>query len=138
MAQCADRHGEHPVANNFQYYDRDGLGVCKMNQFNKFEFYHVCTILLALTFVCIKSYEYHDKFTHYEFTLNDGKFADGHMHENHLKREGTGWTGYAVIMGHVVDDEKELYDLKHAAKHPATHSELRIEGPQVKKMSSYG
>src|SRR5215813_748192 len=108
---------------------------CKMNQFNKFKFYHACTILLALTFVCIKSYEYHDKFTHYQFTLNDGKFADGHMHENHLKREGTGWTGFAVIMGHTVEDERELYNLK--GRRPV-HSELRIEGSQIKHMSSYG
>src|SRR6476659_3746637 len=58
----------------------------KMNQFGRFKFYHACTILFALTFVGIKSYEYHDKFTHYEFTLANGTFADGHMHENHLKQ----------------------------------------------------
>src|SRR5438270_5205293 len=45
----------------------------KMNHFGKFKFYHACTILLALTFVCIKSYEYHDKFTHYEINLKDGR-----------------------------------------------------------------
>src|SRR5215218_3675061 len=54
----------------------------KMNQFGKFKFYHACTILLALMFVGIKSYEYRDKFTHYEVTLKDGRFADGHMVEN--------------------------------------------------------
>src|SRR6266704_2541566 len=35
---------------------------CKMNQFGRFKIYHACTILLALTFVGIKSYEYRDKF----------------------------------------------------------------------------
>src|SRR4029079_13059085 len=54
----------------------------KMNQFGKFKFYHAITILCAITFVCIKSYEYHDKFVHYEFALKDGKIADGHMVEN--------------------------------------------------------
>ena len=32
----------------------------------------VCTILLALTFVGIKSYEYRDKFMHYEVWKTDG------------------------------------------------------------------
>jgi len=108
----------------------------KMNQFNKFKFYHACTILLAFTFVGIKSYEYHDKFNHYEFTLANGTFADGHMHENHLKQEGAAWTGYAIIEGHVVTEEAELYNLK---KHkPAAHSEIRVEGPQIKRMGNYG
>src|SRR3954452_12952644 len=65
----------------------------KMNQFGKFKFYHACTIIFACTFVCIKSYEYHDKFTHYEITLADGKFADGHVVENKLKAEDGAWTG---------------------------------------------
>src|SRR3954454_21514161 len=43
----------------------------KMNQFGRFKFYHACTILLAMTFVGIKSYEYRDKFLHYEIRLHD-------------------------------------------------------------------
>jgi cytochrome c oxidase subunit 3 len=108
----------------------------KMNQFNRFKFYHACTILLAMTFVGIKSYEYHDKFNHYEFTLANKTFADGHMHENHLKREGNAWTGYAIIEGHIVTKESELYNLKEHK--PGAHSEIRVEGPQITKMSNYG
>src|SRR5437899_12528998 len=44
---------------------------CKMNQFGRFKMVHACTILLALTFVGIKSFEYRDKFTHYEISTND-------------------------------------------------------------------
>src|SRR5213079_2450045 len=40
-------------------------------QFGKFKFYHACTILLAMTFVGIKSYEYRDKFKHYEIRTHD-------------------------------------------------------------------
>jgi cytochrome c oxidase subunit III len=43
----------------------------KLNQFGRFKVFHACTLCLALTFVGIKSYEYHDKFTHYELRLND-------------------------------------------------------------------
>jgi cytochrome c oxidase subunit 3 len=109
---------------------------CKMNQFGRFKFYHALTILFACCFVGIKSYEYHDKFVHYEFALADGKTADGHMVENHLKAEGNAFTGYAIIKGHIVEDRKELYDLhSHKAAH---HEEVRIEGPQIKRMDNYG
>jgi len=108
----------------------------KMNNFGRFKFYHAITLLCALMFLGIKSYEYHDKFTHYQITLKDGKFADGHIVENNLKREGATYTGHIVIKGHVVDDEKELYDLHHH-KH-AGHEELKFEGSQIARASNYG
>jgi cytochrome c oxidase subunit 3 len=104
---------------------------CKMNRFEKFKFYHACTLVLALTFVCIKSYEYRDKLTHYEITLADGKIADGHMVRNDAKAD------HVVISGRYVEDRKELYDL-HAAKTHHPHEELTLPRAQIKKMSSYG
>jgi cytochrome c oxidase subunit 3 len=101
---------------------------CKMNQFGRFKFFHACTILLALTFVCIKSYEYHDKFTHYEINLADGRTADGHIVENKPDE--------VIIHGHYVQDRSELYDL-HAHKAPA-HTEITIPRAQIKKMQNYG
>src|SRR5512140_2418806 len=53
----------------------------KMNQFGRFKVFQGITILLAMTFVGIKSYEYHDKFTHYEVIMKDGRVADGHLVE---------------------------------------------------------
>ena len=100
---------------------------CKMNQFNRFKFFHACTILLALTFVCIKSYEYHDKFTHYEINLTDGRTADGHIVENKADE--------VVIAGHYVQDRSELYDLH---QHKAAHTEITIPRAQIKKMQNYG
>src|SRR5258708_2373314 len=49
---------------------------CKMKQFGRFKLFHGITLCLALTFVCIKSFEYRDKFLHYNIVLNDGKIAD--------------------------------------------------------------
>jgi cytochrome c oxidase subunit 3 len=104
---------------------------CKMNQFGRFKFFHACTILLALTFVCIKSYEYHDKFTHYEIILKDGKIADGHIVSNDPKSD------HVVISGRYVEDRAELYDLtKH--KGPHKHEEISIPRDQIKKMQNYG
>ena len=108
---------------------------CKMNQFGRFKFFHACTICLALTFVGIKSYEYHDKFTHYEIALADGKFADGHFIENKLQLVNGVYTGYALLKGHIVADRKELFNLR---EHPAKHEDLRLEGSQVKSLENYG
>jgi cytochrome c oxidase subunit 3 len=111
---------------------------CKMNQFSKFKFYHACTILLACTFVCIKSYEYHDKFTHYEIALTNGKIADGHLVRNELKKEGAAWTGFILLKGHEVESKErsELYDLQRHKD--AKHEEIRIEGSQIQKLDTYG
>src|SRR6516162_584947 len=104
----------------------------KMNNFSKFKLYHACTILLALTFVCIKSYEYHDKFTHYEITLNNGKIFDGHLVSKDLKLQDGVWTGSIKLKGHEVEDRKELYDLKAARHHDAAHTEREIKGSEIK------
>src|SRR5436190_7894701 len=69
----------------------------KMGNFGKFKLFHAITLLCALTFVGIKSFEYYDKFTHYTLTLKDGKFADGHIVENHLTNSPAGLTGYIII-----------------------------------------
>src|SRR5215831_17307547 len=76
---------------------------CKMNNFGKFKFYHACTILLACTFVGIKSYEYHDKFTHYSIKLADGRIADGHLIKKSADFDLAQKTGDIAIHGHVVN-----------------------------------
>ncbi len=102
---------------------------CKMNQFGRFKFFHACTLLLALTFVCIKSYEYHDKFTHFEIELKDGRIADGHLVSKNAER--------VVISGRVVTDRRDLYDL-HTHKAPRKHEEIALQRAQIRKMERYG
>src|ERR1041385_3029841 len=53
----------------------------KMNQFGKYRLTQAVTILCAITFIGIKSFEYRDKFTHYEIIKNDGTVVDGHLLE---------------------------------------------------------
>jgi cytochrome c oxidase subunit 3 len=86
----------------------------KMNQFGRFKVFQAFTILFAMTFVGIKSYEYHDKFTHYEVILKDGRIADGHLIER-TKDE-------VVLHGHYVNAHEELM---HPAN-PAQHEEIKI------------
>lgn len=50
----------------------------KMNKFNQFKIYQAITVACAAIFMVIKSFEYYDKFTHYEIHLKDGTILDGH------------------------------------------------------------
>ncbi len=85
---------------------------CKVGHFGKFKFFHACTLLLALSFLCIKGYEYHDKWIHYEIKLNDGTFADGHLVEKSADFDLAKKTGTFTMHGRIVTDENDLYDLR--------------------------
>src|SRR5690349_345859 len=74
----------------------------KMNNFGKFKFFHAITLLCALIFLGIKSYEYHDKFVHYEIKLKDGRVADGHLVEKSKDFDLAKGTGEVTIHGHVI------------------------------------
>jgi cytochrome c oxidase subunit III len=102
----------------------------KMNNFGKFKFYHAITLLCALIFVGVKSFEYHDKFNHYEITLKDGRIADGHMVENGKDA--------VKISGRYAEDKKELYDLHKYRKESHHHEEITIPREQIAKMGNYG
>src|ERR1035437_2651525 len=133
---------------------------CKVREFGKFKFFHACTILLALAFLGIKSYEYHDKWIHYEIQLNNGKIADGHFEsavyvnqaskqevEEHSYR-GNAFTIIAngatnnfelasvTIEGRIVTDRKDLFDLR--AQKEIKHEAIKIERADIKKMENYG
>jgi len=56
----------------------------KMGNFKRFRAYQAVTLLCALSFLGIKSFEYRDKFTHYEIWKTDGTRMTGHL-------EGTPW-----------------------------------------------
>lgn len=51
----------------------------KMNRFDRFKIFQTITVLCAVAFMCIKAFEYRDKFLHYAVTLNDGTVVDGHI-----------------------------------------------------------
>jgi cytochrome c oxidase subunit III len=101
---------------------------CKMNQFRRFKFFHACTLLLAVTFLGIKSYEYHDKFSHYEIQLKGGGFVDGHLLSSTAEA--------VVISGHRAAEAAELYDLRgHRAPH---HEKITVPRAQIERMQNYG
>ena len=51
----------------------------KMKKYGRYQIYMACTILCALIFMGLKSYEYAGKFKHYGVTLNDGTIIEGHL-----------------------------------------------------------
>jgi cytochrome c oxidase subunit 3 len=124
---------------------------CKMNQYGRFKFFHACTILLALTFVCIKSYEYHDKFTHYSIKLANGKMADGHLIHKSPDFNVATKTGEIEIHGHEVDfkgkqgaeletELKKIYDLR-SPEGTAAHKEskeLKYAASEITAAETYG
>ncbi len=132
---------------------------CKVGEFGKFKFFHACTIVLALTFLGVKMYEYHDKWIHYEIKLADGTFADGHMEsavyvdksgkelESHSYR-GNGFTevtdgvtnsyqlASVTIDGRIVKDETLLYDLRSQKNIP--RDPVTITADKITSMENYG
>ena len=111
---------------------------CKVRDFTKFKIFHACTILLALTFLGIKSYEYHDKLIHYEIKLNNGTFADGHLVEESKDFDLAKKTGTVTLHGRIVADEKELMDLRAPAAQSAKLDEVTVVATDIKSMGNYG
>jgi len=109
---------------------------CKVGQFGKFKFFHACTLLLALSFLCVKMYEYHDKWIHYEIKLADGTFADGHLVEKSADFDLAKKTGTVTLHGRIVNDENLLYDLRSRKK--IEMKEVTVNAADIVKMENYG
>ena len=113
----------------------------KMKNFSAFKMWHAITLICALCFLGIKSYEYHDKFTHYSIALKDGKVADGHFVGQSRDFDIEKGTGEVTIHGRIGESLMEFADLNKPhtageAKHG--HSEVKIEAAQIKSMHNYG
>ncbi len=53
----------------------------KFGNFAQYKKFQAVTIACAGIFMCVKAYEYHDKFTHYSIVKKDGSLWDGHLVE---------------------------------------------------------
>ncbi|HTJ00995.1 MAG TPA: cytochrome c oxidase subunit 3 [Dongiaceae bacterium] len=101
---------------------------CKTRNLARFKLFHGLTLLLAIVFLGIKSYEYRDKFHHYEVQLADGRVADGHMIENDPKAD------HIVLHGSYFKNHAELME-----RHPdEKEAELTIPRADIKHMENYG
>jgi cytochrome c oxidase subunit III len=57
----------------------------KMNNFAAYRRYMIITLLCAFGFLGVKSFEYNEKFTHYQLRLTDGTVQTGHIEVNGKK-----------------------------------------------------
>jgi cytochrome c oxidase subunit III len=122
----------------------------KMKDFARFRRYQSVTLVCALCFLGIKSYEYHDKFTHYEVQLNDGVTVsvkdesgatkdvqlptkgvlDGHILENSADK--------MVIHGDIID-KAEQAKVTHAwQESKIPEMEITVKKADIKYMENYG
>jgi cytochrome c oxidase subunit III len=118
----------------------------KMKNFSAFKKYQAVTLLCSLAFLGIKSYEYHDKFMHYEVQMNPGAVAhfesgqdatmkagdavDGHMIEQNADK--------VVIHGHIVN-QAEAAKVTHGwQESEIKEEEITVKRADVKYMENYG
>src|SRR5581483_3242021 len=122
---------------------------CKMNQYGRFKFFHACTLLCALVFIGIKSYEYHDKFTHYSLTLKDGSIVDGHFVSSTPDFDVVKGTGSIPLRRHEVNFTKKqgkeleeelnkVYDLHSPQAKEVKHEEVKVEASKIARTDTYG
>lgn len=128
---------------------------CKVREINKFKFYHACTLLLAITFLGIKSYEYRDKFHHYQIVKTDGKFVDGHIKsatytdgasqervEHGFKGRSFSEGGKQFTLASVTLNGIEAETLKEINEpepgHHHEHKDISVPAAEIKKIGNYG
>jgi cytochrome c oxidase subunit III len=105
-----------------------GWASLKMGQFKRYKFYQGITIVCALVFLGIKSFEYHDKFIHYEVILKDGRIVDGHLR----KAEST--PDVVALEGRYITKPEELYNPPLDHEWPL----IKIPKSDIKSMENYG
>jgi cytochrome c oxidase subunit 3 len=113
----------------------------KLGNFGKFRFYQAITLLCALSFLTIKSFEYRDKFTHYEVWKTDGTRMTGHV-------EGSPyfWNTQTLKdknLDHIVfhpDPHHYAEPLKPRGAEPAEHEEhaaINIPSSEIARLSAF-
>src|SRR6266581_7008705 len=113
----------------------------KMGNFGNFRKYQAVTLLCALSFLGIKSYEYSDKFGHYEIWKTDGTRMTGHI-------EGTPWFWNTKTLEEKKLQEVTFHPDPHHYSMPRAHAEaageahagpheLKIPVSEIKRLSAY-
>lgn len=121
----------------------------KMRKYGMYKLYLSITILCAVAFMGLKSYEYWGKFHHYGVTFKDGTILEGHLAHNkqgdkiifgdvktltfNLKNSDLRVLDFAVEKNEKFDEHSEAED--NHLYHPVEHSEpLKIKTPDGKEV----
>lgn len=103
----------------------------KMNNFKRFRVCMIITILCALGFLSIKSYEYNEKFTHYELRLKSGEAYTGHLEVN---GKHPGFWDFKSIYNLARLEEEKVEKVKFTADPPRLKPGEKHEGTHEHKV----
>ena len=110
----------------------------KMKQFGRFKIYQAITVLCALAFLCIKSFEYKDKFTHYEVWKTDGTRMTGHIEGNPMFLTLAKVKAAGKDKVEFVADPHHYSEGKLAARsHGGEHKHVEIPVAEIKRLSAF-
>ena len=110
----------------------------KMKKFGRFKIFQACTVLCALMFLGIKSFEYRDKFTHYEVWKTDGKRMTGHIEGNPMFLTLAKVKAAGTEKIEFIADPHHYSEGKLAARsHSGEHQHLEIPVAQIKRLSAF-
>lgn len=110
----------------------------KMNKFGHFKIYQAITVLCALAFLCIKSFEYHDKFTHYEVWKTDGTRMTGHIEGNPMFLTKAKLVAAGKDRVKFIADPHHYSESKMAGRdHHGEHKHYEIELKDIKRLSAF-
>ena len=128
----------------------------KAGQFSRFKLCHALTLLLAFTFLCIKGYEYRDKFHHYQIVKADGTYVDGHIKsavyadaagEKRVVEEafrgpalteaGRQFALVSVTLNGIAAEELAEINQPEPGVHHE-HKDITVPAAEIKKIDNYG
>ena len=122
----------------------------KMKQFGRFKVFQACTVLCALMFLGIKSFEYRAKFNHYELWLNAPVTVKHGNQEAKLTRLTGSFEGHPlfVTLAKIKADKKEkiefIPDAHHysegrlaARKHDGEHQPVEVAVKDIQRLSAF-
>ena len=119
----------------------------KMGRPAAFRRYMIGTLLCAFSFLGIKSYEYNEKFTHYELRLKTGEVYTGHLEVN---GKHPGFWSFKDIWNlerltqekvaqvrFTADPPKPVRGEKHAAEASHEHKEMTLEPDKIAHLDAF-
>jgi cytochrome c oxidase subunit 3 len=115
----------------------------KMKRFDRFKIFQAITILCAVIFLGVKSFEYSEKFSHYEVWKTDGTRMTGHLEEKKnfltlpkLKEQGVESIRFIPDLYHYSATPEEKAEAhKHAGDHH--HEAIEIPVSEIRRFSAF-
>jgi cytochrome c oxidase subunit 3 len=112
----------------------------KMKNLGRFKLFQSITVLCALMFLGIKSYEYREKFSHYEVWKTDGTRMTGHLEGKPVfltlaKLKAAGKENIAFLPDAHHYSESKQARAKHGAH--GEHKAVEIPVAQIKRLSAF-